>query len=83
MSSLIINKYIVNNKMSSLIKPTEDEMIIFIKVAEYLGEKDRIFYNEMYLVGFICSSLIVAIIYLFNPSILLYDAKEKGENKDK
>ena len=72
--------------MSSLIKPTEDEMIIFIKVAEYLGEKDRIFYNEMYLVGFMCSSLIIAIIYLFNPSILSYEAKERAENatnKDK
>jgi NDP-sugar pyrophosphorylase family protein len=75
--------------MSSLIKPTEDEMIIFIKVAEYLGEKDKQFYNEMYLVGFICSSLIVAIIYIFNPSLLSYQAKERersGENatnKDK
>ena len=67
--------------MSSLIKPTEDEMIIFIKVAEYLGEKEKELKNNMYLIGFMCSSLIVAIIYLFNPSILLYDAKEKGENE--
>ena len=66
--------------MSSLIKPTEDEMIIFIKVAEYLGEKDKQFYNEMYLVGFICSSLIVAIIYIFNPSLLSYNnVNNKGK----
>jgi hypothetical protein len=69
--------------MSSLIKPTEDEMIIFIKVAEYLGEKDKEFYNNMYLIGFMCSITIFTIIYLFNPSLLFNDAKEKGENKDK
>ena len=69
--------------MSSLIKPTEDEMIIFIKVAEYLGEKDKQFYNEMYLVGFICSSLIVAIIYIFNPSLLSYEAKERENATNK
>jgi hypothetical protein len=68
--------------MGSLIKPTDDDMIVFIKVAEYLGEKDREFYNNLYLIGFMCSITIFIIIYIFNPSLLFKDAKEKGGNKD-
>ena len=54
--------------MSSLIKPTEEEMITFIKVAEYLGENDKQVYNTMYLIGFMFSSIICLIIYILTPS---------------
>jgi hypothetical protein len=61
-------------------KPTDDEMIIFIKVAEYLGQKDKQYYNTMYLTGFMFSILIFMIIYLFNPSLLYYQAKSAQES---
>jgi hypothetical protein len=69
----------------SSIKPTEDDMIIFIKVAEYLAEQENKFgsnaYNS-YLIGIMISSIIISIIYLFNPSLISYggNLSPKSEN---
>jgi hypothetical protein len=69
----------------SSIKPTEDDMIIFIKVAEYLAEQENKFvsnaYNS-YLIGIMISSIIITIIYLFNPSLISYggNLSPKSEN---
>jgi hypothetical protein len=62
-------------------KPTDDEMIIFIRVAEYLGQRDNQYYNSMYLTGFMFSILIFMIVYLFNPSLLSYQAKSAYQPK--
>lgn len=66
----------------SSIKPTEDDMIIFIKVADYLAEQENRFSSNAYLIGIMISSIIISIIYLFNPSLISYggNLSPKSEN---